>query len=539
MNQKIKIILASIFILITYSACEEDRDGFFNLINPPENPWQSAFDFERAAIGSYYVLSGDGGFRQIFPARRFVIDAMSDIAVHNPNFAGSPETASYYNRDGAEDQGSVGMVWLAAYNGVGNTNAALDFLRARDFNPYPFDQDKDQVIRIEGELRFIRAFSWWNLANVFLPPYTDESTRSDKIIPWRPEKPDNLEEASSSELASAEDVYGVIVSDLQRAIELFEEFEATGTEPHPSYAHGRADKWAAKALLARIYFFMGMQDEALPLLNEIIDNNGGKFDLSEEPIEDFNKDFGTQPKDVIWYYLQFDGDGIGSWKAPGRFQLFTKGERGCSGGCGPASTGGNFKNSPQRDVAFSDAFLAAAGWMADPENGDYTETDEALNDLRYVQLTHRYEETVAEFDPAEDIYEPRYTLDRPYLWDNKYYRAPNGRKSNTPILRLTEMYLTRAIIHYLNGDTDAAKDDLNAVRMHAGLDPLDNITEEDIHRERMIEMAWEGDRIPYLQALKMDIPAGDRSTGAIPYNSPSLRWPIPTRERELNNAFSE
>jgi hypothetical protein len=536
---KIKYLLLSVLVLGTFNACEEDRDGFFDLINPPENPWQSAADFERAAIGAYYVLSGNAGFRQIFPARRFVLDAMSDIAVHNPDFAGSPETSSYYNRDGAEDQGAVNAVWLAGYNGVGNTNAALDFLREREFNPYPFDANKDQVLRIEGELRFVRAFSWWSLATVFLPPYTDEGARNTKLIPWRPNKPNNLSEASQSELASSEDIYTAIVDDLKLAIEKFEAFEETGAVPHPSYAHGRADVWAAKALLARVYFFMGQPNDALPLLNEVIDESGDRFDLSEEPLEDYNKDFGARPSNVIWYYLQYDGDGIGSWKAPGRFEAFTKGERGCSNGCGPASTGGNHRNSGGRDVAFSNAFLQTVGWMEDPGAGNFAETPEALEDLRYLQLAHRYEETTPGSSPALDLYEPRFTLNRPYVWNNKYYRATEGRKSNTPILKLTEMYLTRAIIRFNNGDIDGAKSDLNAVRAHAGLAPLDNITADDIHRERMIEMAWEGDRIPYLQALKMDIPAGDRSTGPIPYNSPSLRWPVPTRERELNGAYSD
>jgi hypothetical protein len=88
-------------------------------------------------------------------------------------------------------------------------------------------------------------------------------------------------------------------------------------------------------------------------------------------------------------------------------------------------------------------------------------------------------------------------------------------------------------------DLGQALSDVNAVRQRAGLDALSSseLTEEAIHAERMKEMAFEGDRLPYLQALREDIPNGDRGSGSLAWNDPSLVFTIPSSEADFNNAI--
>lgn len=58
---------------------------------------------------------------------------------------------------------------------------------------------------------------------------------------------------------------------------------------HVSYSAGRANKFAAAAMLSRAYFYMGNYTEASTYADFVISQNGGVYDLTEDPIEAFNK----------------------------------------------------------------------------------------------------------------------------------------------------------------------------------------------------------------------------------------------------------
>jgi starch-binding outer membrane protein, SusD/RagB family len=527
--RRIFLYILGAALLAPASSCNNEE--FFELTYPVQSPWLNATEFEKAAIGAYYALSGNDGFRQIFPARRATGIATSDEAVFLSNAGGDRDFESIYRREGDTEIGFLGgAVFQSAYAAIGIANSALDFLESTNNDPYPFDAEKRQVPRIHGELRFVRAFAHWSLAKVFHPPYEAGGANGDRILPKRLTLPTTIQQASVSEVFSTQELYDVIVSDLMLAKDLLPERYVQG-QHHPSFQDGRANKFAAAALLARVYFQMGKFDEALAELNYVIDQNGGDYNLSEDPIEAFNKDSNARGKEVIWYYMQYDGDGIGTWKAVGRFQVYNKNGR--------VTGNGNLENnnSTIRTLAASDAFVAAAGWMVDPRNGNYAETPAARNDKRYTQLFYRYEQPGATVGNPER----RFTgLARPYVWNNRYYQAPRSQRSNTPILRLAEMYLTRAIIRHMKNDVAGATADVNAVKRRAEVNhvPYASVTAEQIHLERMKEMAFEGDRLHYLQALKLPIPPGDRQgVAAIPYNSPGLWFRLPQRELDLNQGL--
>ncbi len=517
------------------AACNEEE--FLQPDNPPDNPWLSVAEFEQSAIGAYYALSGNGGFRHVFTHRRLVNLVASDVGTFLPDAAGNADVESAFAREQGVNLGFLNnSVFRSSYNAIGNANAGLGFIAESNGDPYPFDPNKAQVARIQGELLFVRAFSYWSLARTYLPPYIPGGDNSARLIPKRIELPSNLVTAATSELFSVEEVYAQILADLQQAKDLLPERYDASLGHDMSYSDGRANKFAAAALLSRVYFQMGMNTEALNELNFVIDQNGGDFDLSEDPIEAFNKDFAGRGNEVIWYYLQYDGDGIGSWKRPGRFESYNKCDRGCN-------DGGEGRDGGGRTVAISDAALQAMGWL----NADLTEPIEATYDKRYTQLTERYE------TPGSDTIngnapEPRFSnFTRPYVWNNKYYRAASGGRSNTIVLRLGEMLLTRALLRFNSGDTDGAAADLNVVRERAwdedaagaAYTPLTggDITADLIHTERIKEMFFEGDRLWYLQAQQIDIPNGDRGAGSVPFNDAGLYYTLPEAELDLNQGF--
>ena len=105
------------------------------------------------------------------------------------------------------------------------------------------------------------------------------------------------------------------------------------------------------------------------------------------------------------------------------------------------------------------------------------------------------------------------------------------------MIRLSEIYLTRAILRLKAVDAVGAAADINKVRARAGLTALAAVTENDIHNERWKELNFEGDRVNYLRALRIDIPNGDRGAGVQTWNSPKWQWKVLARETELNEAY--
>jgi hypothetical protein len=105
-----------------------------------------------------------------------------------------------------------------------------------------------------------------------------------------------------------------------------------------------------------------------------------------------------------------------------------------------------------------------------------------------------------------------------------------------PLVRLAEMYLTRAEGNFRSGQMagpNTPPEDVNVVRERAGLTPLSGISDADeIVQERLRELAFEGEKFLTVKRLKL-------SVEGLPYNDPRLVFPIPQREIDLNNALPQ
>jgi hypothetical protein len=98
-----------------------------------------------------------------------------------------------------------------------------------------------------------------------------------------------------------------------------------------------------------------------------------------------------------------------------------------------------------------------------------------------------------------------------------------------PVIRLAEMYLTRAEGNFEAGTSHGAAplDDINTVRVRSQTNPLPSVDRDAIRQERYLEMCWEGLRLHDLKRWKDSI-------GEYPYNAGNLILPIPEREMEAN-----
>jgi hypothetical protein len=105
--------------------------------------------------------------------------------------------------------------------------------------------------------------------------------------------------------------------------------------------------------------------------------------------------------------------------------------------------------------------------------------------------------------------------------------------TNIPVIRLSEMYLTRAECNFrlLASVGDTPTNDYNRVRNRAGATPALLVTSvQTILNERILELAFEGSRIHDLKRVQA-------STGTFPYNSDKLVFPIPRREIDANDSL--
>lgn len=108
-------------------------------------------------------------------------------------------------------------------------------------------------------------------------------------------------------------------------------------------------------------------------------------------------------------------------------------------------------------------------------------------------------------------------------WQNQY--------GNIPVVRLAEMYLTRAEGNFKSGAAQVGPNtplaDVNIVRDRADLLPLLTVDEDAILLERKLELAFEGQ-------LLHDLKRTQRAIGTFAYDSGELIFPIPQAERDVN-----
>ena len=139
-----------------------------------------------------------------------------------------------------------------------------------------------------------------------------------------------------------------------------------------------------------------------------------------------------------------------------------------------------------------------ATMMMPGDKYDYFWTDKGGFDfLRFI-----YDTEYGAGGPGGQMQCPTGTNNVKHLYgDNADHKAalgvPAARMANqlpTHLIRLSDVYLIYAEAKFLTGDPDEALDYVNDVRERAGAEDLDDITYDDIWKERRLELAGEGDR---------------------------------------------
>jgi hypothetical protein len=300
MNRIIKYICI-IPLLLIGTAC--DNEDFFELQRPNQYPWSSVEELE-LAVRQPYLLTMGNAWGSPVGALGLRGYAESDIAQYLNGITGASYYYEYYNRlwesTVLNDTKELETGFEYLYRMSTATNAPLQLINdaeaaGEDVFENMTETDRSTVKRYKGELLFMRAFCYWYLARTWAPPYNPGGSNDTKHFVLRRTYVNGANELKNGELATVEEVYSSIVQDLKEAIEILPTSYITTENKQRS----RVNKYAAQAMLAKVYFYMGKHDLAEAQINDVI--NSGMYDLSDDPIEAFNKISGEgYSNEVIW-----------------------------------------------------------------------------------------------------------------------------------------------------------------------------------------------------------------------------------------------
>ena len=318
------------------------------------------------------------------------------------------------------------------YRCVFRANTCLDYIQK--FN----DLTAIEKSTLEGEIKFIRALSHFEIAKLYAHPMGTSplvnANASQSGIPLR--KTVTIDPVLRSSIA---ETYAYIAEDLISAISLL-------PENHPSNTTKKvyADKDAAKALLAKVYFQSNQYQKAIDVLNGLLANT--KYKLSDSLNHFDNASFSGE------YLFQFVSTGTGDNRA----SAYT----------------GNYRTD---NVAVPNLQLSALAYNFMKQDT----TDKRLGLIKVINKG-KPEEVYGSMKFNKDFFD-------------------------VPYLLLTDMYLMRAeALAITNQNLPTAAEDLNKIINRAYINPtakilsgaeIADVIKARARDERRREFLLEGDRI--------------------------------------------
>lgn len=533
-----KYIIILTTLLIIASGCRQKE--IFKVVNGPEFPWKTLSSLELAANAPYYNISYDSWSNPLGESN-FYDFAASDISKLVPGITGNVPWLEYSSRKYRETATTQSTrlygIFNVLYKVITSCNDPLNYLAQAEQSgqqlfPESSQAEIDAVVpRIKAELYFFRGFSYYYLVQLFCPPYDPNGANDTKILPLKNSFSYDPDSIRTTKIGTTKEIYDQIISDLTTAKKLM---------PLSYQEEGKVNYYAICGILARVYFMMGDYDDALAECSEVIDKGPYSLPSNVDPIESWNKSPGETPApEVIWEFVPNEN---GNMEA-----VETSITKVAPWGAINGGRGADWVQCSWVQFVLNDWVLKKIGWMKDPQHGDYTETAEAKADKRYGQTWLRLEAYIPKPDNMDQIYyENHYQtlftdVPFPMVFCDKFYRGKRCDVTKQPLLRLAELLLTRSIIRFEKGDRNGAAEDVNKVRVRAGLAPIapGDLTADIIDNERIKEMgAEDGDRLRYLISLRRPIGLGDR-TGMSPINPPyeNMYWKIPEEEIDLNGGY--
>ncbi len=356
-------------------------------------------------------------------------------------------------------------IWTQAYDAINQCNLILGNLTVVT--------DAGQKSQYEGEASFIRGTMYFELVRLYAQQYKPGGGNTQDGVPINLTAVTSVEQADVKLARSTvEQVYVQVIKDLQNAIEKL-----------PAQNITRASKYSAEAMLARVYLQQGNYPEARAAADDVITNSGASLTGTVAAV------FANRNSAESLFEIQQNDQNNAGTSNSGLATFFAgyspNGDQGVLYGRG--------------DVSISPAFanLYEEGDVRGPDTLSAIQTSKLIYTSDGNSRTGRL---------------------RTLKW--------RTYGQNIPVIRLAEMYLTRAECDVRAGNATQATRDVNIIRQRSNASPLATVTLDDVLLERQLELAFEGFRV-------YDLKRTGRAIGTLPANSPRLILPIP--QREINN----
>jgi hypothetical protein len=368
------------------------------------------------------------------------------------------ECRQMYSKTMLVNNGFVQQIYTRNYQIINAANTVIENIDKV--------QDPAKQATMVAEATFLKSLAYFDLVRFYAKPYEAGQANSQLGVVIRPNAIYDFTTDLAKERSTVSEVYALIITGLNLAYNDL-------PEDNSFYA----DKYAAKALLARVYLQQGNYPAARDAAHEVIENSGRT--LSTKYANAFNHDV-NQSEDIFAIQIT---------KQTGENEvtnLYASENNGGRGG----------------DIEIRSTYLAK-----------FTDINDERRNFNYINPDNGRRLT------------------------SKY----TNQFGDVQLMRLAEMYLIRAEANFIEGtflgNTPLA--DINLLRTRANAANLLTVNLASILRERELELAMEGFAIHDLKRTKRSIDVFADGSKLIPYNDNTLVFPIPLREMDTNSKITQ
>lgn len=500
--------IVPLLVLLTLVGCEKYLDEVSSKQLIQAQNVRTVQELDILTTGAYAGVARNAAFG----GNSLVIgETFADlVAINNANFRNSPARSSrvYTWTHREEDYGFQAEFLQWSTFGLNNANNVLEILRSGQVQT-PGETDPRRAIaqqrnRLEGEARFIRALCVFEQMRLLAYPWghTPDNSHPGPIAAYR--SLSDFGDLTYPRL-SVRAGYDSVLTDLHLAERLLPE-NYDPARHLPDY-QPRANKYAALALMARVYFQQDNVDSCLAVCNRLLGTGTTyRFPLvaGNQMLAQLFQRTGVTPTtnsanrdEVIFELVNVAGRNV------------------------QTIAGAPLRTHYTLQTRYTPAQLVNVNALTSGPNLRMSQRFKALakfdrsSDLRYRTLidTVSAATTITPWDNPSRLW-----FSQKWGSQNQGTTAPGpvqGVNSNILLYRSAEFVLMRAEMAARKADFAQATADLNAVRQRAGLLALNvasTVLLDEIRTEVVRELFSEGQRIHDLKRRREAVDPADRTT---------------------------
>jgi starch-binding outer membrane protein, SusD/RagB family len=383
-----------------------------------------------------------------------------------------------------QDMAYVTNMWFEMYLNIGKCNNFLKVEEEFKAKGTLTAADLTRLDQMEGQVRFVRAFNYFYLVNMFgESPILTEADKAKMGVPVWDVQPITIIGTTKARSTQGE-VYDFIIADLKAAETLL---KGVVFSQKP-----RVNEWAVKSLLGKVYNYTLQYDLAKTKLKEVIDNSGKKlvsYDIFRNMFHGDNE-FNTESVFEVNYTpdpLNTSGSNVTMYNTGNRYEVYVSVSYISSTGAEANNGFGNLfvhdRNIPR--YGFDDTTTVNQNRPDYIAKSKQVRVDKSVDMRLYVSMYQPYVDSIYYENVWRKITKNRcesYSNVNKKAWVNGKYNLTNILFSKVPYnginmiaIRLADVYLlyAEALIKSSAPDPALALEYINKVHRRAYNQPVD------------------------------------------------------------------